>query len=181
MNWTTTLPFILDGVDGDLRITYNPLSQKFYHNGLEIKRKGFSFGGAKYKIATTDGGDDIVKVKGNLKLGRQIEFRGETINLEKPLNGVQLLLSLLPVIAIIAISLGSLQAGFGIAGGAILGFSLALGMLTAATLIRNEEGLPKQILFSIACSIGAVVVMFLLSFIIGLIFGGALLIGFSLF
>lgn len=181
MNWTTTLPFILDGVDGDLKITYTPLSQKFYHNGVEIRRKGLGFGGAKYKIATIDGSEGIVKVKGNLKQGRQIEFRGETINLEKSLNGVQLLLSLLPVLAILAVSVGTFQAGFGIAGGAILGFSVAIGMLTAANLIRNEESLPKQILYSITCSIGAIFAMFILSFIVGLIFGGAMLVGFSLF
>lgn len=44
MNWTTTLPFILDNVDGDLKITYNPWGQKFYQNGQEIKRTGSVFG-----------------------------------------------------------------------------------------------------------------------------------------
>lgn len=43
MNWTTTLPFILDNVDGDLKITYNPWGQKFYQNGQEIKRTGSDF------------------------------------------------------------------------------------------------------------------------------------------
>lgn len=79
MNWTTTLPFILDNVDGDLKITYNPWGQKFYQNGQEIKRTGSVFGGQKYKVETTDGRDNIVSVKGTPKNGRQIVFRGETI------------------------------------------------------------------------------------------------------
>ena len=64
MNWTTTLPFILDNVDGDLKITYNPWGQKFYQNGQEIKRTGFSFAGMKYKVQTTDlgviNGEEII-------------------------------------------------------------------------------------------------------------------------
>lgn len=178
MNWTTTLPFILDGVDGDLRIEYNPFGQKFYQNGVLIKKKGLGFGGFKYKIETTDGGDDIVKVKGNLKQGRQIVFRGETINLEKVLSGPDLLLSLLPLFAIIFVSFITFQAGFGITGGAILGFSLALGVLTAANLIRNETDFKMKVIYGVVTAVASVVIMYLLATIISLIlvgiFGAAL-------
>ncbi|MFV0417773.1 MAG: hypothetical protein ACK5KT_03425 [Dysgonomonas sp.] len=63
MKWTTELPFNFNGVDGDLKIVYNPLNQKFYQNGVEIRRNGSGFGGLKYKVKTADGGEDTIKLK----------------------------------------------------------------------------------------------------------------------
>lgn len=181
MNWTTTLPFILDNVDGDLKIVYTPLAQKFYQNGQVIKKMGFSFGAAKYKVQTTDGGDNIVSVKGSLKSGRQILFRGETISLETPLTGLALALAFLPFIAVIIVAVIFAGSGFGFIGGAVLGGTGAFGMLTAGIVLRNEKDTTKQIIYSIVISVISVVLCLVLSFILGLIFGTIFGIAYSIF
>jgi hypothetical protein len=175
MNWTTELPFILNGVEGDLKIVYTPMGQKFYQNGREIKRNGLGFGGQKYKVVTTDGGDSIVTVKGNLKKGRQVVFRGETTDLETPLSGMAMLLAFLPFITVVVVAAVIMGAGIGIIGGALLGATGALGTMVAGNLLRNEPDTTRQILYSIITSLVAAVVLFVLllifSFIFGMIFG----------
>ncbi|NDV77475.1 hypothetical protein [Dysgonomonas sp. 511] len=171
MNWTTELPFILDGVEGDLRLTYTPMGQKFYQNGVEIKRSGSGFGGQKYKVQTTDGGDNVVKVKANIKTGRQIVYRGETVNLETPLSAMSTILSMLPfvfiVVAIVVFSHGQI----GILGGALLGGCGALGMLASANIIRSENNFVKQLLYTLVVSVATTLLFFALAIILGLIFG----------
>jgi hypothetical protein len=184
MNWTTTLPFILDNVDGDLKITYNPWGQKFYQNGQEIKRTGFSFAGMKYKVQTTDGSDNMVSVKGNLKNGRQILFRGETINLETPLSTLEIILSLLPFLFIALVSFGMLAVTggrFGVIDAALLGGCGAMGMQMLANMLREEKNTGKQLLYSIAVSLGATFLFVLLALIIGFFFGLIFGIAYSIF
>lgn len=128
MKWTTELPFVLDGVDGDLKIAYNPLSQKFYQNGQELRKmSSFGFGGLKYKVRTTDGGEDTVTVKGALMHGRQVVFRGMTTNLEKSLDGLSLLLSALPFAFIAFVVFVFAGGRFGIIDAALLGRLRCIG------------------------------------------------------
>lgn len=181
MNWTTELPFILNGVDGDLKIVYTPMGQKFYQNGREIKRKGLGFGGQKYNVETSDGGDNTVTVKGNLKKGRQIVFRGETIDLETPLSGMAMFLSFLPLIAVVIIAIAIMGAGIGIIGGALLGATGALGTMAAGNILRNEPDPGKQILYSIVTSVVTAIILFVLFLIFSLIFGMIFGFAFSFF
>ncbi|GAB6007572.1 hypothetical protein [Dysgonomonas reticulitermitis] len=184
MNWTTTLPFILDNVDGDLKIVYTPMNQRFYQNGQEIKRTGSVFGGQKYKVETTDGGDNIVSVKGNLKNGRQIVFRGETINLETPISTLALILSFLPFIfiAILVFSLlGITKQHFGIIDGALLGGCGALGMQMIANMLRGEKDFIKQLIYSIVIAVAATILFIVLALIVGFFFGLIFGVAFSLF
>ena len=184
MNWTTTLPFILDNVDGDLKITYNPMGQKFYQNGQEVKRTGNAFGGQKYKVETTDGEDNIVTIKGDFKKGRQIVFRGETIGLETPINTLALILSFLPFIfiAILAFSLLAItKQQFGVIDAALLGGCGALGMQTIANILREEKDFIKQLTYSIVIAIAATILFIVLALILGIIIGLIFGIAFSLF
>ncbi|MFV0537588.1 MAG: hypothetical protein ACK5M3_09470 [Dysgonomonas sp.] len=181
MNWTTNLPFILDNVDGDLKITYSPMGQKFYQNGKEIKRTGSAFGGQKYKIETTDGGDNLVTVKGNLKQGRQVVFRGEKINLETPLSTLTLLLSILPFVAVAIAAAFVAGPRLGVIGGALLGATGALGMLAAGSLMRHEKDIIKQLIYSIVASVSAAIIFIVLLLIFALIFGTIFGVAFSLF
>ncbi len=184
MNWTTTLPFILDNVDGDLKITYNPMGQKFYQNGQEIKRTGSAFGGQKYKVQTTDGGDNVVTIKGTPKNGRQIVFRGEKIDLETPISTFILILSFLPFIfiAILAFSLLAItKQQFGVIDAALLGGCGALGMQTIGNVLRGEKSIGKQLIYSIAISLGATILFIILALIIGFFFGLIFGVAFSLF
>lgn len=171
MNWTTTLPFILDGVDGDLKITYTPMGQKFYQNGREIKRTGSGFGGLKYKVETIDGGDNVVTVKANLKKGREITYRGEVINLETPLTGAATALSVLPFIAVAVVAFVFVGIRLGVLGGALLGGTGALGMLVAANMMRHEKDVVKQLIYSAVISVGSAIVFIVLLLICGLILG----------
>jgi len=181
MNWTTELPFILNGVEGDLKIVYTPMGQKFYQNGREIKRNGLGFGGQKYKVETTDGGDNTVTVKGNLKRGRQVVFRGETIDMEKPLSGTAMSLAFLPLITVVLVAIGFIGIGIGIIGGALLGATGALGTMAAGNILRNEPDTAKQILYSIVISLVTAAILFALFFIFSLVFGMIFGIAFSLF
>lgn len=181
MSWTTTLPFILDGADGDLKIVYTPLGQKFYQNGREIKRTGSGFGGQKYKIETTDGGDNIVSVKANMKKGREVAYRGETISLEEPLSGLATALSILPFVVVAIAAFVLTGSRLGIIGGALLGGCGALGMLAAASMMRHEKDAVKQLIYSAVVSVGSAIVFFILLVIFGLIFGMFFGVAFSLF
>jgi hypothetical protein len=181
MNWTTELPFVLDRVNGDLKIVYTPMGQKFYQNGQEIKRNGLGLGGQKYRVETTDGGDNMVTVKGNIKKGRQIVFRGETIDMEKPLSGTALGLAFLPFITVVFVAIVFMGTGIGAVGGALLGATGALGTMAAANILRNESDISGQIIYSVVTSLAAAVILIaalaIFSIILGLIFGAA----FSLF
>ncbi|MDR0823612.1 MAG: hypothetical protein LBN74_00835 [Prevotella sp.] len=179
MNWSTELPFILNGVDGDLKIVYTPLIQKFYQNGREVKKSGSGFGGQKYKLETTDGGDNTATVKSNLKNGKQIVFRGETINLETSLSGLTTALSVLPFVSI-ALAAILFVSGLGVIGAALLGATGALGMLTTANALRQEKDLTKQVLYSVVISLVSAVVFVALLMILSLIFGTIFGIAFSL-
>ena len=181
MNWTTELPFILNGVEGDLKIAYTPMGQKFYQNGREIKRTGLGFGAQKYKVETSDGGDNIVAVKGNLKRGRQVVYRGETIDLETPLSGMAMFLAFLPLIAVIVVAVLIMGSGIGVIGGALLGATGALGTMAAGNILRNEPNISKQILYSIVISLVTAVVLFVLFLIFALIFQMIFGIAFSFF
>lgn len=139
MKWSTELPFNFNGVDGDLKIVYNPLNQKFYQNEVEIKRKGLGFGGLKYKVKTTDGGEEIVKIKGALLQGRQAEFRGEIINLEESLSNLSFFLSFLPFIFIPFIVLVFTGGRFGVIDAALLGGCGALGMQAIGNSLRGAK------------------------------------------
>jgi hypothetical protein len=179
MNWTTELPFRLDGVDGELKIVYNPLSQKLYQNGMEVRKSGSGFGGLKYNVRTTDGGTDVLKVKAALKSGRQVIFRGVTTNLEKSLSVLSILLSTMPFffIAFFIIIIGG---AFGALGGALLGGCGALGMLAIGNLMRSgSDNLGLQIVYSLIISSITTALYFVLALIFGLIFsiffGGAML------
>ncbi|MDR2955088.1 MAG: hypothetical protein LBV43_08405 [Prevotella sp.] len=174
MNWTTELPFNLNGVEGDLKIVYNPLSQKFYQNNIEIKKSGSGFGGLKYKVGTTDGGDDIVKVKAALLPGRQVIFRGMTTNLEERLGGLSLLLSVLPFIFIAFVTI--IVPGFrlGVIGGAFLVGCGALGMLAVGNSLRNTTNFGQQIMYTIILSVATTALFVVLCLIWDLIFGGAM-------
>lgn len=181
MKLTTELAFVLNGVDGDLKIAYNPLNQKFYQNGQEIKRTGSGFGGQKYKVRTSDGGEDIVNVKANLKSGRQVVFRGETINLESPVGGLTLVLSMLPFVFIAVVVAVLFGNRFGIIDGALLGACGALGMMAICNVLRDEKDFPKQLIYSIVISIAATVIFFVLALIIGFILGMILGTAFAVF
>lgn len=181
MNWSTELPFILDGVDGDLKLVYSPMGQKFYQNGREIKKTGSGLGGLKYKVETTDGGDDIIKIKAALKPGRQVVFRGETINLESPLGGLVMLLSFLPFVFILFVIMIISKGRFGIIDGALLGGCGALGMLAIGNILRGEKDFIKQLIYSIIISIAATVIFIILALIIGLIMGIMFGVAFSFF
>jgi len=181
MNWTTTLPFILDGVDGDLKIVYSPMGQKFYQNGREIKRTGTGLGGQKYIVETTDGGDKLVTVKGNLKKGRQIAFRGEVIDLETPLSAGALILSILPFVVVAVAAFVLTGSRLGVIGGALLGGCGAFGMLVAGNLLRHEKDIVKQLIYTIVVSVASAIIFFVLLLIFGLIFGMFFGVAFSLF
>lgn len=169
MEWTTELPFNFNGVEGDLKIVYNPLNQKFYQNGVEIKRKGLGFGGLKYKVKTADGGEDVVKVKGALLQGRRVEFRGETINLEENLSNLSFFLSFLPFIFILFILLIFFRGQLGVINGALIGGCSALGMQTIANSLRGAKNLGEQIIYSLIISVAATALFCVLALIIGLI------------
>lgn len=181
MNWNTELPFILDGVDGDLKVVYSPMGQKFYQNGREIKKTGSGFGGLKYKVETTDGGDNIVKIKAALKPGRQVVFRGETINLESPLGGLPMILSFLPFVFILFVIVIFSHGRFGIIDGALLGGCGALGMLAIGNILREERDFVKQLIYSIIISVVVTAIFFILALIIGLILITFFGVAFSMF
>lgn len=180
MKWTTELPFVLDGVDGDLRIVYNPLSQKFYQNGQELRKSGSGFGGLKYKVRTTDGGEDIVTVKGGLIHGRQVVFRGMTTNLEKTLDGLSLLLSAMPFIFIVFAIFVLAGGRFGVIDAALMGGCGALGMLAIGNAVRNATDFGTKIIYSLILSVAATAVFFVLALIFGLIFAAIFGAAFSL-
>lgn len=174
MNWTTELPLVLDGVDGDLKIVYNPMGQKFYQNGQEIRRSGSGFGGQKYKVKTSDGGEEIINVKASVKNGRQIVYRGETISLEEPVSGLTIVLSLLPFLFIALVVVVFAGGRFGIIDAALLGGCGALGMMTICNVLRGERDFVKQVTTSIIISVIVTAVFFVLALILGLIFGAIL-------
>lgn len=181
MKWTTELPFNLNGVDGDLKIVYNPLNQKFYQNGIEIRKSGSGFGGLKYKVKTADGGEDIVKVKASLLPGRQVIFRDETTNLEEKLGGLSLLLSFLPFVFILFVVVLFTSGRFGVIDGALLGGCGALGMLAVGNSLRGAKNIGEQITYSLIISVAATAMFCVLALILGLILAAMFGAAFAIF
>lgn len=181
MKWTTELPFILNGVDSDLKIVYSPLNQKFYQNGVEIRRNGTGLNGIKYKVKTTDGSEDIVKIKGALLQGRQVEFRGETINLEEKIGGLSLLLSFLPFIFIAFVGLIFAGGRFGVIDAALLGGCGALGMQAVANSLRGAKSFGEQIIYSLIISVAVTALFCVLALILGLILAAMFGAAFAIF
>jgi hypothetical protein len=181
MNWTTELPFVLDGIEGGLKIVYTSMGQKFYQNGQEIKRSGSGFGGQKYEVKTTDGGRDIVTVKSNLKNGRQIVFKGEIINLEQPISTLVLILSFLPFVFIAFVIGIFTKGGFGAIDGALLGVCGVVGMLMICNVLREEKNIVRQLIYSLVISIAATAIFLVLALIVGFILGIILGTAFTVF
>ncbi|MFV0417772.1 MAG: hypothetical protein ACK5KT_03420 [Dysgonomonas sp.] len=101
--------------------------------------------------------------------GRQVEFRGETINLEEKLGGLPLILSFLPFIFIIFILVVFFSGRFGIIDGALIGGCGALGMQAIANSLRGAKNLGEQITYSLIISVAATALFCVLALIIGLI------------
>lgn len=181
MNWTTELPFILDGVDGDLRVVYTPFSQKLYQDGEVTKKTGMAFGGQKYIVRTTDGGQDVVKIKPHFKQGRQVIYKNEQINLENPLGGLAFLLALMPLAFVVVVAAMVMTSGVGIIGGALIGFFGAFGMLMCGNMLRNEQNVAKQLIYSIAISVVTIILLLIVFFIFALFFGAMFGFMFSIF
>lgn len=173
MNNKRNIAIILDNIDDSLHVELSILKIKVFQYGQQLTRHKVKAGGEQYKVETTDGGDNIIIIKGSLINGRQIEFRGETINLDAPLSKLGLIISSIPGIVLllaVCLTVGFLQ--LGAIGGGLLGGIGFMSIYVTANFVRNEKEFAKQIMYSTLMTIATPVLFFILLLIFGLIFGG---------
>lgn len=101
----TEIDFHLDGVQGDLTLTYNLLGiPRLYQNGQRIKREGIFK--AKYKVQTTDPVSPLeeLQLRRSLAFTYSARFREQETVLEKELTTAELLIGIAPLILLIILA-----------------------------------------------------------------------------
>lgn len=157
----TVIDFKLDGVQGDLRLSYDFIgAPKLFQNGQPLKKKGFFR--AKYDVHTDDLMQPVqeVEVKRGLTFTYAAVFRGKETVLEKPLSVLELVLGLAPLILLIFLG-GFLGALFGI-----------ISTQFIFNFMRSEDRMPLKILIAALVSIITYALYFGVAFALGLIFYG---------
>ena len=170
MNWTSEINFMLDGVSGGLKLVHNPFSMTLYQDGVKLKKKG-GFGGAKYKVTTTDGVTETLTLKNNAIKGYIATFRKQDTMLERKLNGLEVLIGIMIPVTIFALGCVLLPILGGIIGGALLGGLGAMSLLFGCNLVRQEDNIGMKILAAVIAGAICYVIYFGLGLLFSAIFG----------
>lgn len=121
------LDFSLEGVTGQLTLEYGPFKQRLYQDGQLLKpSKG------KYRVQTTSGETEELKIKFGIDLVHTVTFRGRTISLEKRLSTLEYIIGGIPILLIFT---GGLL-------GVVIGF---MGVCWTCNYLRTEKRTGRQI------------------------------------
>jgi len=162
MSRKTTIPLMLDNVDSDISIERTPFKIRLFQFGKEIKKKRWKIGVASYEVETTDDGDNKILVSGNLLTGRDFVFRNKTYAIDREMDSVGILLSVIPSIILLSVIIASLDimiespAGFLLSG---IGIVCALVSVMA---MRNVKSRVKQIGYCVLLTILYIVLTLLI-------------------
>lgn len=147
--------FSIDGVAGQLMLEYGPFKQKLYQDGQLVKRsKG------KYRVKTTSGETEELKVVYGLDFVHVVSFRGRKTALEKRLSTLEYIIGGLPVLLIFA---GGLL-------GALVGF---MGAVWTYDYFRTEKRTGIQVAVALGIAVVCCLVYLALAIPFQLMLGGA--------
>lgn len=153
----TEIDFHLDGVQGDLRLTYNMLgTPKLYQNGQPVKREGIFK--AKYKVQTNDPANPIeeLELRRGLTFTYSARFRGVETILEQKLSTLELVIGLVPFILLI------------FTGGALGALIGIIAVQFIFNFMRNESKMAIKVLVAFLIFMIAYLIYFALAMGVGL-------------
>lgn len=174
MNFTRTLNFKLEGIDGDFSILSSPFyfsGVKLYHNGKLLPKSGSSFKGISYRI-TNPNGFEILTIKGNGFVPITIHSQNQKIHLERELTGVEKVLSFLPfaIFGALMFLFGGIG---GIIGGVFIGISIMLSLFISSSLIRQNVKKGLLIFYFVLLGLILYSIYFVITIILAFMIGGA--------
>ena len=174
MNFTRTLNFKLEGIEGDFSVLSSPFyfnGVKLYHNGILLPKSGSGFKGISFRINNPNG-FEMLTIKGNGFVPITVHIQDQKIQLERELTGVEKVLSFLPFVIFGAMVF--LFGGIGgIIGGVFIGMSIALSLLISSSLIRQDVNKGLLIFYLVLLGLILFSVYFVITLIFAFMIGGA--------
>lgn len=173
MNFRKEVVLDLQDVQGEVKVVFSPLAFSVYHNGKKVKKKGGPK--AKFPITTTSGEVVPILIRNGRGMVRTAHFKNQQFPLEEKLTAIEQLIGIGSMIAVFVG--GCVLFGFisGIIGGALIGATLALGIMMNLAFIRQEKSMMLKFLVSVGISAVAYLVYFMVGLIVVQLLHGAMM------